>query len=76
LLFTTAAGLAADSSVATVAFGSNRVTQGRVIITPCNAASAAAFGYVTSQSTSGWTMNLHTPPAGATAMIFEYFVVG
>lgn len=70
--FTTAANLAADSEAVAVVPNPSLGTGTLVTLTPANAAAAAAGAYVGNIASSQWGLNLHTPPAVATVLTFNY----
>jgi len=78
---TTAAALAADASVATVAFNYGWASRNagilpRFALTPKNGASQGAGAFITGDSATGFSIALHTPPAAATALAFDVTVIG
>lgn len=78
VLFTTAAGLAADTSVVTVTFAASWSATGtpKLALAPTNAAAGAAGAFIASKSATAFTIGLHTPPAGAVALTFDVVVIG
>lgn len=78
--FTTEASLPAGSSAVTVTFGLSYATRApsktpRLTITPKNQAAAAAMAYVQNDSATGYDIAFATPPASATAMVFDVHVI-
>jgi len=74
--FTTQAGIGAGVSLVTLTWNAGPLGGApRVILTPANGAAAAALGYSNATSATAFSLALQTPPAGATAMVFDYVAI-
>ncbi|UZF57727.1 hypothetical protein LH935_06995 [Gordonia polyisoprenivorans] len=72
----TAAASPVAGTLASVTFATAYSTTPHVVVTPANAASQAVGAYLSSRTTTGFTLSCAAAPAASASLQFDYIVIG